>query len=68
MRGSGTPGEGVLIEHCIFVDADSRARLRDDIIELSDAVHAAFITMTDTVDDDDPTTPLPVMEVHYDGT
>jgi hypothetical protein len=67
LRGAETQGEGILIEHCIFVDSDSRARLRDDVTELSDTVHEAFLAMIDTVDDDDPTAPLPVMEVHQDG-
>ncbi|HJT95552.1 MAG TPA: hypothetical protein VJ777_27035 [Mycobacterium sp.] len=56
--GSETPRDGLLIEHCIFVGSDSRARLRDDVSELSDAVHEAFLTLLDTVDDDGPTTPF----------
>lgn len=58
---------GVLVEHCLFVDSDSRARLRDDIAELSDAVYAAFLAGIDTVDDDDPAASLPTMEVRRDG-
>jgi hypothetical protein len=63
VQSAETRGLGLFIEHCIFVDSDSRARLRDDIVELSDAVHEAFLAVIDTVDHDDPTTPLPVMEV-----
>lgn len=67
IAASHSPGEGRLIAECIFVDADARARLRDDITELSDGVYAAFLAAIDTVVDADPTTPLPTMEVHHDG-
>jgi hypothetical protein len=39
--------QGLLIEHGIFTVSDRRADLRDDITELSNAVHDAFVsTMT----------------------
>ena len=68
VAGSDGPGQGVLVEHVVFVDALVRARLRDDITELGDAVHEAFVAITNTMDDDDPTSPLPILEAHDDGT
>lgn len=55
------PGAGVLLSHNLFIGADVRARLRDDIGDLSDTVHSAFLAATDTVDGDAPTSPLPVL-------
>jgi hypothetical protein len=49
LAGSAGPGQGVVIEHVLFVDAGCRARLRDDIAELSDTVHEAFLARLDTV-------------------
>lgn len=61
-------GDGLLVTHSVFVSAERRAQLRDDVAELSDAVQCAFLSATgDTVDDDVPTSPLPVMEVPRDG-
>lgn len=67
VAASNSSGEGRLVAECIFAGADARARLRDDITELSDGVHSAFLATIDTVGDNDPTTPLPAMEVHEDG-
>ncbi|WP_284227654.1 hypothetical protein [Mycobacterium antarcticum] len=58
---------GVLLSHSVVVGADVRARLRGDIADLSDAVHSAFLTRADTVDDDAPTTPLPILGGDQDG-
>ncbi|WP_142386830.1 hypothetical protein [Mycobacterium hubeiense] len=65
---SETSGEGRLIAHAVFSGSDARVRLRDDITDLCDSVHAAFLDMIPTVGEDDATTPLPVMEVHRNGT
>jgi len=40
---------GLLIEQILLVDAESRARLRDDIDQLTDDVHAAVVDTFDTV-------------------
>jgi hypothetical protein len=61
------PGAGVLLLHNLFIGADVRARLRDDIDDLSDTVHSAFLAATDTVDGDAPTSPLPVLSGDDDG-
>jgi hypothetical protein len=58
---------GFVVVHNVFVGADVRGRLRDDIAGLTDAVHAAFLAVTDTVDDDPPTDPLPVLQGDQDG-
>jgi hypothetical protein len=42
--GSESPGGATLIEHSIFVDSARRAGLRDDITQLSSAVHDTFIS------------------------
>jgi hypothetical protein len=52
----------LLIEQVIVVEAAWRARLREDIAELADTVHEAFLTHLDTVGDDTdspPTTEVP---------
>lgn len=41
---TGDDTQGLLVEHGIFVVSDSQAGLRDDITELSDAVHDAFVS------------------------
>jgi hypothetical protein len=64
---SRAPGSGVLLLHNVFVGADVRGWLRNDIAELSDVVHTAFLALTDTVDDDPPTTPMPALEGDHDG-
>jgi hypothetical protein len=35
---------GLLIEHSLIIDSDCRARLSDDITNLSNAIHHAFLT------------------------
>ena len=52
VEGARRTGVGLLIEQVIFVDAAWRARLREDIAELADTVHEAFLTYLDTVGDD----------------
>lgn len=61
------PGASILLLHNLFLGTDDRARLRDDVADLGDAVQAAFSALTDTVDDDPPTTPLPVGKEDQDG-
>ena len=51
IAGSELPARGLLIDHSIFIDSQSRARLRGDIVDLSDAVHGAFLARIDTVED-----------------
>ena len=60
--GSHRTGAGLLIEQVIFVEAARRGHLREDIAELADTVHEAFLTYLDTVGDDTdspPTTEVP---------
>jgi hypothetical protein len=65
LAGSPGPGQSVVIEHVVFTDAGCRARLRDDIAELSDTVHEAFLARLDTaVSRDEPDETL---EVRRDG-
>lgn len=42
--GSETPGEGRLIEHAVFIESGSQARLSGDVAELTRAVHRALAT------------------------
>jgi hypothetical protein len=42
--GSTEPSQGRLIEHTIFVEAGSQARLGSDAAELTSAVYRAFVT------------------------
>ncbi|MCV7204912.1 hypothetical protein H7J71_23135 [Mycolicibacterium peregrinum] len=63
-----TPGGSWLALHGLFVSADSRARLRDDVTALSDAVHEAFLTAVVTVNAEAPTMPIPVTEAHPHGS
>ena len=49
---AGRPSyDGLLIRHILFVESSRCSKLRDDIAELSDAVHAAFLADVDTVYD-----------------
>jgi hypothetical protein len=59
--------DGLLIYHVLFVEARRRASLRDDIADLSDSVHHAFLTDIGMVDDacHDATSDS---EVEHDGT
>jgi hypothetical protein len=41
---TGDDTQGLLVEHGIFAVSDRRAGLRDDITELSNAVHDAFVS------------------------
>jgi hypothetical protein len=45
VAGSDQPSEGRLVEHSLFVMTQCRTQLRDDITELSDAVHAAVFAL-----------------------
>jgi hypothetical protein len=65
LAGSVGPDTGIVIEHVVFIDAGCRARLRDDIADLSDAVHEAFLARLDTVVSSDE--PVEAMEVNQDG-
>jgi hypothetical protein len=67
MEGS-TPSAGSLTLHGLFISADARARLRDDVTELSDAVHDAFLTAVATVNAEAPTIPIPITEAHRHGS
>ena len=40
--GSKTPGEGRLIEHAVFIESGSQARLSGDVAELTRALHQAL--------------------------
>jgi hypothetical protein len=64
------PARGLLIEHSIVTDADRRAELRDDITNLSDAVHHAFLAITGyTVGDGGDSAAGPVFRhFRYDAT
>ncbi|WP_170092301.1 hypothetical protein [Mycobacteroides abscessus] len=63
-----TPGGSWLALHGLFVSADSRAGLRDDVTALSDAVHEEFLTAVVTVNAEAPTVPIPVTEAHPHGS
>lgn len=66
--GGDTPSGAWLTLHGVFTSADARARLRDDITALSDAVHGAFLTEIATVNVEAPTIPIPVTEAHRHGS
>lgn len=51
VRGERAPFDGLLIYQTLVVAADRRTQLRDDIAELGDAVHTAFLAGIATVDD-----------------
>ncbi|MBF9519551.1 hypothetical protein [Mycobacteroides chelonae] len=63
-----TPGRSWLTLHGLFTSADARARLRDDVGALSDAVHDAFLTAVATVNAEAPTIPIPVTEARPHGS
>jgi hypothetical protein len=42
--GSNSPGRGRLIEHAVFVESACLRSLRDDIAQLTNAVHQAFMS------------------------
>lgn len=44
VAGSEAPGQGMLIEHSLFIESSRRARLTDDITWFSNAVQRAFLT------------------------
>jgi hypothetical protein len=44
LAGSEPPDLGILIEHGIFVDSTRQVSLRDDITELTNAIHDAFVS------------------------
>jgi hypothetical protein len=46
VAGSALPSKGRLIQHSLFVESSCRARLTDDIAQLSNAVQRAFIDST----------------------
>jgi hypothetical protein len=60
-------GAGLFLLHSVFIGADVRGRLLLDVADLTDAVHAAFLAVTDTVDDGSPTDPLRVLRGDQDG-
>lgn len=66
--GTGHDGEGFLIEHAVYTDAAHRSLLRDDISDLGDAVHAAFIEQVDTVETHDVLSQPQSRGRHPDGT
>jgi hypothetical protein len=43
LTGSESPGAGLLIEHNIFAVSDRRASLSDDITQLGNTIHRAFV-------------------------
>lgn len=43
LAGSELPGAGVLIEHGVFVHSTIQASLHDDITELTNGIHLAFV-------------------------
>ncbi|SKM37941.1 Uncharacterised protein [Mycobacteroides abscessus subsp. abscessus] len=62
------PNGGWLTLHGLFISSDARARLRDDVTTLSDAVHDAFLTAVTTVNAEAPTVPIPVTEARPHGS
>ncbi|CAM3793138.1 hypothetical protein H7J08_00760 [Mycobacterium frederiksbergense] len=62
---SDAPDGAWLTLHGLFVSADARTRLRDDVTALSDALHEAFLA---TVNAEASTAPIPVSEAHSDGS
>jgi hypothetical protein len=48
IAGSTVSCESRLIQHSVFVESGCRATLSDDITQLSDAVHQAFLSTIDT--------------------
>lgn len=68
VMSGNTPSAGSLTLHGVFTSADARARLRDDVTALSDAVHDAFLTAVATVNAEAPTIPIPITEVHPHGS
>jgi hypothetical protein len=47
VAGSTVPGKGRLIQHCLFVDVSSRAKLTEDIAQLSNDLQRAFLNGLD---------------------
>jgi hypothetical protein len=43
VAGSSAPGQGMLIEHSLFVDSGCLTTLAGDVVALSRAIHTAFI-------------------------
>jgi hypothetical protein len=52
VRNEMQPFDGLLLYQTLVIDSARRAELRDDIGDLSDAVHAAFMADIDTVKDE----------------
>jgi hypothetical protein len=48
LAGSDIPGQGRLIQHSIFIESGCQARLSDDIIQVSNAIHYAFFNTVNT--------------------
>ena len=49
--------QGVLVHQVLFIESEYRADLRDDIADLSDEVHQAFVGLLDTVDSSNDSLP-----------
>jgi hypothetical protein len=61
VAGSDVRDGASLTLHCVFVSADARTRLRNDVIDLSDEAHEAFLA---TVNADASTTPESEVRSH----
>lgn len=48
VTGSGTPGQGRILQQCLFVESSRQSVLDADIVELGDTVHRAFVTAVGT--------------------
>jgi hypothetical protein len=65
VAGSRRAGGGLLVEQLLLAEAPWRVRLRDDVDQLTDTVHEAFLAYLDTVEDDAEFPPT--LEVTSDG-
>jgi hypothetical protein len=65
VAGSRRAGGGLLVEQLLLAEAPWRVRLRDDVDQLTDTVHEAFLAYLDTVEHDAEFPPTP--EVTSDG-
>lgn len=64
LAGSDGTAKGLLVLHAVFASSNQRALLRDDVADVSDAVHHGFLNHLDTMN---TTTFRPAMEVRLDG-
>ncbi|TDZ82902.1 hypothetical protein DE4585_01694 [Mycobacteroides salmoniphilum] len=50
LAGSPTPGNGILVEQVFIVESGYRARIRDDIADLGDAVQERFVNRCTSIE------------------